>query len=349
MKLAFVSGLSDKKLAQKLAPLQALPEVLVIDLYRRRPFSGEKILWMRMPRFFSWFYPLGDLWRFISLLKNARRYDVMIGCHQRYHGVYAALAGFLFGKKVVQLIISDPVWMQKSFMGGWALRHASAIGFRGQNTLKRFRDILGSEKILFVPHNVWYAPKSIRQADKSIDLLYVGYLAGYKNIPAWLQTAAEVKRRCGKLHVVMVGEEPGRKIMALIKSLGLWNNIEFTGHLSGDDLDRRYAEARVLLLTSFWEGLPMVALEAMAVGVPVVATDVGDTRDLVKDGENGYLTKPGDIEGAADAVERLLNDHELWCHMSDNALKSADALIAESTLERVQGEWRRVFIDLGLI
>ena len=114
LRLAFASGLSKKKLAQKLAPLQALPEVQRIDLYRRQPFYGNKVRWMSMSGFCSQIAPFGDLWRFATLFKNAPRYDVLIGCHQFFHGVYTAIAGLLRGRPVVQLTIKDPARIRKS-------------------------------------------------------------------------------------------------------------------------------------------------------------------------------------------------------------------------------------------
>lgn len=349
MKVAFAAGLLENKLAQKLAALQAMPEVLEIDLYRRRPFTGRKVRWMAMPHLCTRFAPLGDLWRFLTLLKKAGSYDVLIGCHQRFHGIYVALAGVLRRRAVIQLTITDPGWIEKTFLGAWSLQRASAVGFRGRTTLEHFRWKYGRKKPLFIAQNVWDPPKPSGHRNKTIDLLYVGNLMAYKNIPAWLQTAAEVKRRQGRLRAVLVGQRPGRRLTVLAKRLGLLDDLKFTGPLFGKDLDRLYAESRVLLLTSLWEGLPMAAAEAMAAGLPVVATDVGDVRELVKDGENGYLVDVGDVHGAATVATRLLNDEALYQRMSVNARRSAADLASKSTLQCAVKTWRQVFVEMGLI
>lgn len=349
MKLAFVGKLSDKKLAQKLAPLQALPEVCEIDLYRRHPFSGKKVRWMQMPLFCTRFAPLGDLWRLFALIRNARRYDIFIGCHQRYHGVYAALAGVLLKKRVIQLITTDPERIQKSFTGRWALRRAEAIGFRGRTTLEAYRNNHGNEQIFFVPQNVWCPSEQTIQKNKTIDLLYVGNFAICKNISVWIRISAVVKQQRGNLKAVLVGERPNKSISALVDSLKLRDDVTFTGPLYGSELDEYYATARVLLLSSIWEGLPMATVEAMNFGTPVVAPDVGDLRDLVNDGMNGYLTGVGDIEGAANVVAKLLSDDELYNRMSENAYKTAKNFQYECTIEHVSKIWRDVFVELGLI
>jgi glycosyltransferase involved in cell wall biosynthesis len=69
---------------------------------------------------------------------------------------------------------------------------------------------------------------------------------------------------------------------------------------------------------SLSEGLPLVALEAMAAGLPVIATDVGGTREVVKDGETGYLLQPNDVAGLADRICRLAADATLRAKMGGN-------------------------------
>ena len=349
LKLAFVSGLSDKKLAQKLAPLQTLPEVERIDLYRRRPLYGDKICWIPMPGCCSRTAPLGDLWRLAVLIKKAPHYDVIIGCHQFFHGVYASVAALLRGRETVQLTIKDPERIRRSPLGGWALRHADAIGFRGHTTLQRFRDRDGNHRPLFVPQNVWEPSVKTTRKTRKIDLLYVGNFAPDKNIPAWLRAAAQIKRCRGRLAAVLVGEKPNRKITSLVKRLHLTDSVQFTGPLFNDALDSMYLKARIFMLTSRWEGLPMAALEAMSAGMPVVATDVGDVGDLVKHGQSGFLIPVGDVDQAAKAVDTLLNDQKLYQSMSKGAREAADALICKSTLAYVMDQWRYLFAQIGLL
>jgi glycosyltransferase involved in cell wall biosynthesis len=62
----------------------------------------------------------------------------------------------------------------------------------------------------------------------------------------------------------------------------------------------------VFTLTSLWEGLPRVYLEALALGVPIVGTRVDGAEEVVKDGVNGYLLEPGDVEGLAQKVQHVL-------------------------------------------
>lgn len=327
-----------------------MPEIHRIDLYRREPFTGEKIRWISMPQVFSRISPIGDLWRLFLLTKNARTYDVIIGCHQRFHGVYAAIAGFVSGTRVIQLVITEPAIIEQNPLTRWALSRADAIGFRGTTTMNRYRTKHGNRKPYFVPNNIITTENpSGPPMRKTHDLLYVGNCAQAKNIPAWIQVASEVKHRRGTLAAKVVGNMPDRKIMSQVSHLGLEHDIEFTGPLYGDDLDRCYAQSKIFLLTSLWEGLPMVALEATLAGLPVVSTHVGDMEDLIENGVSGYLTPVGNISTSADAVIRLLENQELYAQMSDRAIQRAQAYLEASSLDTVIMKWRSIFTRLSLI
>lgn len=80
----------------------------------------------------------------------------------------------------------------------------------------------------------------------------------------------------------------------------------------------------LMVLTSKWEGMPIAVIEALCKGCPVVATDIGGTRELVKDGITGYLTKPGSYEETAEKVLKILKDPERLNSMKKNAVFSID-------------------------
>ena len=92
------------------------------------------------------------------------------------------------------------------------------------------------------------------------------------------------------------------------RQLGLTGRVRFLGRR--DDVPALLAAADALVLPSWIEGLPLVVLEAMAAGVPVVASSVGGTPEAVVDGETGLLVPPRDVEALADALDELLGDPE---------------------------------------
>ena len=106
-----------------------------------------------------------------------------------------------------------------------------------------------------------------------------------------------------------VGEGPDRAAVAADVCRHVAGRVELLG--ARGDVPELLAAADLFVLSSRSEGLPISVLEAMAAGLPVVATDVGGVSELVVDGETGFLVPPADPGALAEAVERLLRDHEL--------------------------------------
>lgn len=110
----------------------------------------------------------------------------------------------------------------------------------------------------------------------------------------------------------LVGDGPERPaIESLATRLGLDGRVRFTGALPADRTLELYREAHVFCLPSFAEGLPVVFMEAMAAGVPVVASRASGTPELVEDGVTGLLVEPGEPQQVAQALARLAADPEL--------------------------------------
>jgi glycosyltransferase involved in cell wall biosynthesis len=91
--------------------------------------------------------------------------------------------------------------------------------------------------------------------------------------------------------------------------LGIQDYVELL--VAPDNLPQIFDEASVYLSTSLREGLSNSLMEALAAGLPVVATNVGDNKYLVEEGKNGFLTQLGDVKPIVDGLERLLDDENL--------------------------------------
>lgn len=149
-----------------------------------------------------------------------------------------------------------------------------------------------------------------RGTTTSVVIGTLGRLLPQKNHKLLLEAAALVRDRHPHARFLVAGDGPLRpELEQQAAALGLTGHVEFTGEtrtpyqfLSSLDL---------FVMSSDWEGLPLVAMEAMACGVPVVATNVGGVSELVSDGNNGLLTQPGDAGALADALGRVIQDEEL--------------------------------------
>jgi glycosyltransferase involved in cell wall biosynthesis len=142
---------------------------------------------------------------------------------------------------------------------------------------------------------------------------YVGRLSPEKDLATWLRAAALVRQRHPEAHFVVVGEgHDGTLLMQLQKlatELGIAERVHFLGYRA--QLLPVYAAFDLFVLSSSREGICNSLLEAMAMGLPVVTTDAGGTRELVRDGHTGYMVPQRDAEGLAHAIITLLHDPAL--------------------------------------
>jgi glycosyltransferase involved in cell wall biosynthesis len=147
-------------------------------------------------------------------------------------------------------------------------------------------------------------------------LLFVGRVVSLKGHAVLLQAVAELVAAGRRISLVIVGDGPRREeLMRLGRSLGLTDEVEWTGALAQDRLPLLYAEADVFCLPSFAEGVPTVLMEAMLTETPVVTTTIAGVPELVEDGVSGILVPPGRAEAIAAAVARLGEDPALRARM----------------------------------
>jgi glycosyltransferase involved in cell wall biosynthesis len=125
-----------------------------------------------------------------------------------------------------------------------------------------------------------------------------------------LRTIAELVQRCRKFTYVLVGYgAQEEEIRQWIRQLKLQDYVHLL--VAPPDIPQLFSRASIYLSTSLREGLSNSLMEAMAAGLPVVATNVGDNKYLIDDGENGFLTDVGDFMALADDLSRLLEDESL--------------------------------------
>ena len=126
----------------------------------------------------------------------------------------------------------------------------------------------------------------------------------------FIAVAARVLESSETVHFVMAGDgELRAEVEATIEKHGIGDHITLLGWQ--DDMPEVYRNIDIVVLTSLWEGLPCVFSEAMATGLPVVATDVDGAREAIIHGETGYLHERHDIAGLARSVALLAEDREL--------------------------------------
>jgi glycosyltransferase involved in cell wall biosynthesis len=184
-----------------------------------------------------------------------------------------------------------------------------------------------------------------RDGDRgALEILSVGRLVPVKGHSLLVEALAELRRRGVDARLTIVGDGPRlRELRSLAARLGVDDRVELPGAVGQDAIGGYYARADAFALPSFAEGLPVVLMEAMASGLPVVATHIAGVPELVEDGVAGRLVPPGRADLLAGALERVLTapvDERRAMGRAGRAKVEAEFDIA-----RIAGELRAVFED----
>lgn len=175
-------------------------------------------------------------------------------------------------------------------------------------------------------------PPDGHEISPPVELLTVGRLAPEKGPFVWADALAELERRHpGRYRARWVGDGPlADRLARRLDQLGLASSVKLDGYVPfGEKLWRRYGESDMFVHVALTEGAPGALIEALASGLPTVATDVGGVKGLLGAGKAGLLVPPSDPIALADAVERLHGDSELRLRLAD----AGGARVRELTLE----------------
>ncbi|NLG19202.1 MAG: glycosyltransferase family 4 protein [Fibrobacter sp.] len=185
----------------------------------------------------------------------------------------------------------------------------------------------GLFEVIYPPFNIEKYDEAVRVPRKITSSLgkrvgFVGRLSEEKGIDVLLRAMKEVLKEVPDADLTIVGTGPQeQELRGLSKMLGLSDKVIFTGYRSNSFEALR--EMDLFVLPSRTEGCPIVILEAMAMGLPVVATDVGGNPELLIDGKTGILVPSGDHARMAEAIIKLITGSEELRQMGQNGRKRA--------------------------
>lgn len=184
-----------------------------------------------------------------------------------------------------------------------------------------------SEKI-----EVLYNPCPLVNLDshqiKTKTILFAGALNARKGYADLINGFAIIAERNKEWKLVFAGNGEIEKAKQLAVDLNIENHVVFKGWVSGKDKDELFKSASIFCLPSYAEGFPMSVLEAWAYGLPVITTLVGGLPDIVIDGGNALVIKPGDLEGISIATEKLISDESLRERLSKESLKLSKTIFS---------------------
>lgn len=247
-------------------------------------------------------------------------------------------------------------------LSGFAYRHVTARWHRIADALMRSladrvcfisastaRDLLGSgpARGARVVYNA--VPLPARERPEAcpvpVDLLYVGTGGARKRVHALPEILRRVRatRPAARLRIVGLARDDAPELTRHFEELGLGAAVSFEGRLASEELPPFYRAAGVLVVPSIYEGLPMVVLEAMACGLPCVATRVSGHPEAIEEDVSGLLVAPDDPPALAAACLRLLGDPELRARFAAAARARVSARFG---LERQRDAYLALYQEL---
>jgi len=181
--------------------------------------------------------------------------------------------------------------------------------------------------------------KNLGLNSDDIVLISMGDLIRRKNYKSSIKAIAMANNK--KLHFLICGKGPELDaLQSLAKELNVEDQIHFLGFRT--DIKELLSIADVFLFTTYQEGLPRSMMEAMAAGLPCIASNVRGNVDLIEDGKGGFLRNPNDIIGIGEAINILANDESLRRTMSVRNLEE----IKKFDIENVKKEMKNIYIDV---
>lgn len=276
------------------------------------------------------------------LFKRRKEYDIV-----HFHG--ASLPLFvnapllrLIKKKVISLVISANFGVEAGSLRMWGLfgkfliwnlkniNYFIAMSNEIEEGLRE--DRFDPRRIKRIPNFIdlktFYPIEETKKANLKEELglkgqvvTYTGRLAEKKGIDILLTAWKEVIKKFPTAVILILGKG---HLESVIKSqaeiLGLNGSVILKGYVQNVEDFLRASD--IFVFPSFQEGLPNSLLEAMGCGLPVVATRIGGVMDVIKDGENGILVEPGDAQGIAEGITKLLEDKAFAFNLGLEALRT---------------------------
>ena len=261
-----------------------------------------------------WYYrPLQSAWRRSPPAAPAIVHVHGWGCGEDPLGALAWLRGFAYPVVYTEHNSPDPALHEPLVAA--PLLNADlliAVSAAGRDGLIGIGGAV--QPIAVIPYPVTPLPARPSTASGPCTIICVARLMPQKGHRDLLHAVAQVSAAGVQVRLLLAGDGPlAGELQTLTAQLHLASQVRFLGIVTHADLPDLLAVSDAVVLPSYWEGLPVALIEALAAGKPIVATRVGGNPELVVDGENGWLVAPGDVPALAAALTDLAQRprHEL--------------------------------------
>lgn len=189
----------------------------------------------------------------------------------------------------------------------FVLNHACRIIVLSSQWKAWIRGVSANRHVMCI-HNPVAVPENANRLEHRSRLLFLGRMNQGKGIYDLLEALGGLASARPALRLTCAGDGEAVKVAARALDLGIHERVDILGWVGADTRDRLIASSTILVLPSYFEGMPMSVLEAMAAGTPVITTPVGGIPDVIEDGVDGYMVPAGDKVALGRVLARLLAD-----------------------------------------
>ncbi len=241
----------------------------------------------------------------------------------------------------------DHYYHRQSRLGQWwirrGLRQSHKLIAVSQASARRLQELLPAAQVAVIPNGIDTAAFAHTHPpqDSFVRLLFVGAMGKLKGERDLLQAVRTLLARNMPLRLSLLGHG-AETIAALCRQFHLQLRLEHLGPVPHHERYAFFRRADLFVLPSYGEGMPMAVLEAMAAGLPVIATRVGGIPELIDDGVEGFLIEPGDVLMLANRIAMLVTDETLRRQMGARARAKAQQFDQAVMVSRLTKEIRQM-------
>lgn len=231
----------------------------------------------------------------------------------------------------------------------YVLEHAAWVVAPSESLRAWTRSITRHANIVCIPNPVTIPPRASLQAAHHAGrpnmVLFLGRLEADKGVFDLLDAVAALREAVPDVRLVCAGDGERGRVTRYAERLGIADAVKFTGWVGPSGKRALLEAAAAFALPSYVEGLPASLLEAMAAGVPAVASPIGGVPEVLADGVSGFLVAPGDRAALARLLRKLLLDRKLGERIGMAARESVRLRFAP---ERIIPRLEELYADAGL-
>ncbi len=293
-------------------------------LVRRAPFIKTRI-------------PLGvfTLSALYELVKRRRETDVVLGMGV-YCGFIGVVAKKILGVPVVVAVRGEGGYRDNNAITGFVVGNSDAVWVQSDNVKKEFLSRYPNNRTHVIPNGLDIDGR----VAKGNKVIYVGSLHESDKKDKGVKYLIEAMNYLRGYELIVVGDGPQR---SHLESMSMGLDVGFVGNVEHSRVKDYLLEAGVFAFPAVYgEGLPNAVLEALSVGLPVVAAKTAKVQGIIRDGETGFLVEPKKPEQMAARIREILENDDLRHKMSENCLQEARKYSWEKVMPQIEGLLEKV-------